>query len=101
MIGNYWEWVADWLTAGRASTFADDMSFASWPSGYGDGFDRITNLNGRVANGVSWVDGLPAGGLRSGGWNNGRAGGAFSVLLSLAPSNSSPAVTARCCLRSQ
>jgi len=103
MIGNYWEWVADWSQAGKAwvdHTFGEGTGVYSWPAGYGDGFDRTWNIDGRSHNGSAFVDGLPAAGIRGGSWSEGSYGGAFAVDWRNAPSYSLAAIVARCCRRS-
>ncbi|MBI5479492.1 MAG: SUMF1/EgtB/PvdO family nonheme iron enzyme [Deltaproteobacteria bacterium] len=104
MIGNYWEWVADWWQAGQAWTqhaFSDGASIGSWPAGYGDGGDQTWGVDGRVDNGTGFVDGLPAGALRSGSCLDRTGAGAFTLHLNGAPSNMSGHLAARCCLRGQ
>ena len=100
MIGNLWEWTADWWQAGRGwdAGFSDGASTAPWPSGYGDGGDRTWNLDGRSHRGDVWTNGLPAAAVRGGGWANGSGAGAFAVTLDYGPSLGIIDIGFRCCL---
>ena len=87
MIGNLWEWVADWYGQGGNS---DD---GSQPAEYfGDGY---WNVDAAEHQG-HYATHFPAAGLRSGYWNEGTRAGAFSVNLSDAPSSSCGTIGFRC-----
>ena len=102
MIGNLWEWTSDWWQAGRGwdAGFGDGAYADSWPDGYSsDNADGTWNLDGRAYNGYSWMNGLPAAGLRGGYWSNGTQAGAFALSLNYAPSNSDYYIGFRCAAR--
>jgi hypothetical protein len=100
MIGNLWEWTADWWQAGRGwdTGFSDGADTAPWPGGYGDGGDRTWNLDGRAHRGDVWTNGLPAAALRGGVWSDGPNAGAFAVHLYYGPSSGDAGLGFRCCL---
>jgi formylglycine-generating enzyme required for sulfatase activity len=98
MIGNLWEWTADWWQAGRAWMASDGTGTAPWPSGYGDGGDRTWNLDGLSNRGDAWTNGLPVAALRGGSWDTGTNAGAFAVSLSSGPSDWDTSIGFRCCL---
>jgi formylglycine-generating enzyme required for sulfatase activity len=106
MVGNLWEWTAEWWQAGQTWQTADGETqcpsgctgTGGWPSGYGA--DVTCNLNGRVLiNGVAWMPGVPAAALRGGTWGNGTLAGVFAVDLNHGPSSWSPANGVRCARR--
>ena len=96
MIGNLEEWAADWYVAGPPWQSVDAEA-APWPIGYEE--DRTVNVDGRVADWLGWVDGLPAAARRGGMWQNASAAGVFSFSLTDAPSNLSISQGFRCCRR--
>jgi hypothetical protein len=100
MIGNLWEWTADWGQAGRGwdAGFSDGASTAPWPSGYGDGGDRTWNLDGRSSRDAVYANGLPAAAFRGGGCDDGSRAGAFAVYLGDGPSSWHNGIGFRCCL---
>jgi len=101
MVGNLWEYVADWYQAGIWSGFTQGLDTAPWPTsapGVGYGADRTWNVNGSSYGADGWKNGQPAAGLRGGNWVYGTDAGAFAVDWSSAPSSRDTSSGARCCV---
>jgi len=101
MIGNVWEWEADWYQAGVWSGFSQGADTTPWPTnapGVGYGADKTWNVNGSAEGADGWKNGQPAAGLRGGSWEHATNAGAFAVLWSYAPSYRYPVFGARCCV---
>ncbi|MBN4050310.1 SUMF1/EgtB/PvdO family nonheme iron enzyme [Desulfobulbus sp. AH-315-M07] len=96
MVGNLFEWTANWFVTGVPWQMADgDSTNTAWPASYGD--DAIWNLNGRTqSDPAGYVDGLPATALRGGYWGVGPAGGVFALLLNHGPSHRFTTIGFRC-----
>ncbi|MBI5517550.1 MAG: SUMF1/EgtB/PvdO family nonheme iron enzyme [Deltaproteobacteria bacterium] len=106
MIGNVWEWTAEWyagvgqitsaatvdrnMVEGRRINGARDV----WPAGYGS--DGTWNVASIVDRGGSEVFGMPAAAVRGGAWDNGTRAGVFALYLDHGPSNWSEAIGFRC-----
>jgi len=71
MVGNLWEWVADWMPRATCT--------ASWPAGYGSDFQAICGAA---------TDGGPGALLRGGYWANVTIAGRFAVWAGVQPSTS-------------
>jgi formylglycine-generating enzyme required for sulfatase activity len=100
MVGNLWEWVAEWHQAGVVDTsFVAGQEYSPWGGYYGD--DSTWNLNGSASatGGSNYVDGLPAATLRGGHWSNGTDAGIYSYYLDYAPSNWRDTIGVRCCMQ--
>jgi len=99
MIGNHWEWTADWYMAGpQGSATAGYYTTTAWPAGYGN--DATWNVNGQAYDATAYITGLPAAGLRGGYWVSGSGAGAFALNFGHAPSSSGSVpgtIAVRCC----
>jgi hypothetical protein len=94
MIGNAAEWIAEWYAAPPLSNDQLPVVRDTWGPGYAS--DLTTNLASFAGAVAGWMQGIPAGVLRGGGYAEGTGGGVFSMNLSLAPSNSYPNAGFRC-----
>ena len=101
MVGNLWEWTAEWFVAGRTThttPYPDAQAETPWPD-YGDGDDATWNLDGRAYDGSQWINGLPAAALRGGSWSLGTSAGVFAVYLNYSPSHRTGSIGFRCARR--
>ena len=97
LIGNVWEWTAEWAIAGEAWQSAPGGSVQPWPNGFAN--DGTWSVNGTAdsTGAAVYTQGLPAGTMRGGGWSSAEKAGAFALSVELAPSGTSPLVGGRCC----
>ncbi len=85
MVGNVWEWVADWTDLATGST--DWNTSAGFTDGDYSGFGGAAN---------SAFAHLPGAPIRGGNWNNGTNAGVFAVNANNIPSNSNNNIGLRC-----
>jgi formylglycine-generating enzyme required for sulfatase activity len=87
MVGNVWEWVADWHGMDSATNaVATDATY---------GNDLMQDVSPASTQGAG--ENLPAAAIRGGHWEGSTDAGAFALNLDNAPSGSHPGIGARCC----
>jgi hypothetical protein len=95
MVGNEWEWVADWGTTGVSDpAFTNAKVATPWPTTYGDGTDETVNLNTSTNQGPN----LPQAILRGGDYIDKAHDGVYAIALDDSPTLQYTSVGARCCL---
>jgi formylglycine-generating enzyme required for sulfatase activity len=97
MIGNVWEWTAEWYAAAGSDAALVNPGVQSWPSDYRD--DGTHNVNGFVLRGDGNVTGLPGAANRGGSWAGGALAGVFSLTVGLGASARDSGVGFRCVVR--
>lgn len=89
MIGNLWEMTTGWL-AGTGS------NSSTWPSGYGGDVIYGVTSSAILTPGAGVVAGVPAIGVRGGGWSTSTGAGVFALATNGAPSRQDMQVGFRC-----
>lgn len=78
MIGNYWEWTADWDNTSRDTTGTGPDG--AWQPALEYNNDRSIETWGCAQNGdLGWRSGLPEVLIRGGSFNNGTDAGIFAI----------------------
>ncbi len=94
LIGNLWEWTADWHAAVASVTKAPWVGYFSWPEGYGN--DATYHVGGSTRSEGVIKEGLPAAALRGGDFANGVMAGRFALSVLHAPSSVEATIGFRC-----
>jgi len=104
MVGNVAEIVAWWAVAGKEWGTSSSIDHATpWPTGFGDGKDETTNIEGQCFNAkpvYPYVKnkGIPAAPSRGGGYSSGAdKAGIFAISMTFSPA--APSASGRCCRR--
>ncbi|MEO7328525.1 MAG: SUMF1/EgtB/PvdO family nonheme iron enzyme [Minicystis sp.] len=93
MIGDLWEWTADWH-AGVGDTAG---SYSNWPAEYGD--DLTANIvSSAVYPPTGKMFGIPVAAFRGGSFNDMTGAGTFALHLNHAPSSYAAPIGFRCLL---
>jgi formylglycine-generating enzyme required for sulfatase activity len=100
MVGNLWEWVADWQVTGTRYLEYPQWGGVPWPdASYNN--DGVWNADGSSYNhgGASeCTTGLMAGIQRGGHWAGEQAAGVYAISMLNGPSVSTNDTGTRCCL---
>lgn len=100
MIGNVWEWVAEWGTSGAGASAAYGTMVEVDGTGTGYNNDGQWNIGGNsytsYAAPAGWRQGQIPAVLRGGDWGNGANAGVFAFHALIAPSHWGATVGFRC-----
>ena len=94
MIGNVWEWTAEWYAGAGGTSMRVNCSVQNWPSDYNQ--DATCNVNGTVNRGGGNGIGIPSAAIRGGSMSDGNSAGIFAFDIDSAPSAAGPTVGFRC-----